>query len=421
MDWYGIEPLAPADPDRALKLAAAARIPLVRQFLARRVADDAVAKGPKGDLTPLVAVLGGASEAVQRDLLSGTREGLRGRKNMKMPTGWAALYSRLAKSDDTALRENAMLLALVFGDPQALLDLRKTAENASAPAARRLVALEALIEQRPADLAPVLQGLLADKGVRRLALRGLATVAHAATPRRVLAVYPDLTGEEKQDAVSTLASRKDYALELLRAVEKKEVARADISAFVARQLHALNDKQVSDKLRQVWGDVRDTAPEKQKQLARYKAMLTPNYMKNADASKGRVIFSKTCQLCHKLYGEGATIGPDLTGYNRSELDYLLVKIVDPSSQIAKDYHMSVVETQAGRVITGIVVERSPKRLVVQTATERIVLPAEEVDSVKESKLSIMPEGQLDALSKEQVRDLLGYLSGKSQVPLPESK
>src|SRR5262249_43813865 len=122
-----------------------------------------------------------------------------------------------------------------------------------------------------------------------------------------------------------------------------------------------------------------------------------------------------------LFGEGNTIGPDLTGYNRAELDYLLVKIIDPSSQVAKDYHMSIVATQDGRVLTGIVVERSPTRLILQTATERIVLAKDDVETVKDSPLSIMPEGQLDALSKEQVRDLIGYLSGKTQVPLPAGK
>jgi putative heme-binding domain-containing protein len=421
LDWYGIEPLVPADAARGLQLAVAARLPLVRQFIARRAVDDAAARGDKGDLRPLVTALSGTNETVQLDLLKGTREALRGRKNMKMPDGWPALYARLAKSDNAALRENGVIVALVLGDPQALLDLRKTAASKSAATAERLAALEALIEKRPADLAPLLHDLLADKAVRRQALRGLGSFAHAGTPQRVLAAYADLNVDEKQDAIAALASRKEYALELLGAVEKKAVARADMSAYIARQLYAMGDKQVSDKLRQVWGEVRDTAPEKQKQLARYKALLTPAFMKNADSRNGRLIFSKTCAQCHKLFGEGNMIGPDLTGYNRAEIDYLLVKIVDPSSQVAKDYHMSIVATQDGRVLTGIIVERSSTRLILQTATERIILAKDDLDEVKDSPLSIMPEGQLEALSKEQVRDLIGYLSGKTQVALPEGK
>src|SRR5207245_1414710 len=130
------------------------------------------------------------------------------------------------------------------------------------------------------------------KAVRGLALRGLGSYSHEATPRRVLAVYPKLTTEERQDAIATLASRKGYALALLRAVEKKRVARADISAYVARQIYALGDRQLRERLRRVWGAVRDSAPEKQKQLARYKARLTPDFMESADPRNGRLLFSK---------------------------------------------------------------------------------------------------------------------------------
>ena len=140
---------------------------------------------------------------------------------MKMPEGWHAIYARLMQSALPAIREHAIVLAVIFGDPQALADLRRMALSPTAPLADRRYALQALIDKRVADLAPVLQDLLADKAVRQTALRGLAAFAHEATPERVLAVYGQLTAEEKQDAIATLASRKDYALELLKAVEKR--------------------------------------------------------------------------------------------------------------------------------------------------------------------------------------------------------
>jgi putative heme-binding domain-containing protein len=390
----------------------------VRRFIARRVVDNVVSQGDKGDLGGLVAALGRSSGEVQIDLLQGAREALRGRKSMKMPAGWPAVYAKLARSEEAAIREHAVVLALIFGDPQALVNLRKTLQTRTAPVAERQAALEALLEKRPADLVTVLHDLLSDKAVRRPALRGLAAYSHPATPKLILARYGELTPEEKHDAVTTLASRKEYALELLSAVEKKVVPRGDISAYLARQLYSLGDRQVTEKLRDVWGEIRDSTPQKKQQIARYKGMLTPAVLKKADLGNGRVVFSKTCQQCHKLYGEGGSIGPDLTGSNRANLDYLLSNIIDPSAEVGQDYRMSVVETQSGRVITGIIVERSPNRLVVQTATEKMVLPREDVDTIKDSPLSMMPEGILDTLSREQVRDLIGYLAGKTQVPLP---
>ena len=418
MLWYAIEPLVASDPSRALVLTLKSDIPLVRQFIARRVADDALAKGVKGDLAPLVAALTLAEGKGQLDLLTGAREALRGRKSFQMPDGWFSAYARLGKSADHAVRENAVALALLFGDPQALADLRKIAVNVSAPAAERVNAIEALVDKRAADLAPLLHDQLADKVTRRAALRGLAAYAHADTAKKILAVYKGLTTDEKFDAVATLAARSENALTLLDAVEAKSVPRGDVSAFVARQMFALNDAKVTARLNVVWGEVRETAADKQKQMAKYKAQLTPAALKAANLANGRLVFAKTCQQCHKLFGEGGTIGPDLTGSNRSEFDYLLSNVIDPSAEVGRDFRMSVVRTADSRVLTGIITERTPARLVVQTATEKMIVALEDVESVKDSVLSIMPEGQLDALTKEQVRDLIAYISGKSQVPLP---
>ena len=416
MYWYGLEPLVPTNPARALGLARTAGVPLVRQFVARRVVDDpAVGRDPAA-LDPLVAALADLPADATLDLLKGARDGLRGRKRLPMPAGWPAVYAVLSKSPVPAVREHAVVLALVFGDPRALADLRATAADATARPAERVAAVEALVENRAPNLAPLLHQLLADKATRRAALRGLAAYPDPATAAKVLAVYADLSPEEKQDAVATLAARTDSAPALLDAVEKKAIPRGDVSAFAARQMYALGDPALTARLRAVWGEVRDTAPQKREQLARYKALLTPAYLKNADLKNGRAVFAKTCQQCHRLFGEGGTIGPDLTGSNRGDLDYLLANLIDPSAEVAADYRMAVVRTTDDRVITGIVVERSAARVVVQTATEKVTLAADDVEAVKESPLSIMPEGQLDALSKEQVRDLIGYLQSKAPPP-----
>jgi len=265
---------------------------------------------------------------------------------------------------------------------------------------------------------PLLHDSLHDEALRAAAIRGLASVPHETTPALLLVLYPKLTPDERHDAVATLSSRKEYALALLDAVAKNAVPRGDISAYAARQMFALGDRRVADRLKDVWGDIRDTAPQKREQLARYKRMLTPAYLKVADLGNGRLVFNKTCQNCHKLFGEGGTIGPDLTGSNRADLDYLLSNVIDPSAEVGRDYKMSIVTLKNERVITGIIVERSRARIVVQTATERVTLASEDVDAIKESALSIMPDGQLDALSREEVRDLIAYVSGKIQVPLP---
>ncbi len=430
MDWYAIEPLVARDPARALNLAVAARIPLLRQFIARRLADDALARETKQPAsTPsrlsehlalwVMTVSQATDPAVQTDLLLGMREGLRGRRSVPRPEGWTQLYPRLAGSVAPVVREHAVMLALLFGDPQAVVDLRAMATTSTLPAAMRQSALEALVGSPAAELPGFLHQILSDRVLTRTALRGLASVPHPDTARMIIARYPEFTADEKAEAIATLASRVPHALALLEAVEQKRIPRTDLSAFVARQIHALGDGPTTARLKAVWGDIRDSAPETRAQMTKLKALLNPNYLLRADPVKGRQLFIKSCHQCHKLYGDGGTIGPDLTGSNRNNLDYLLSNILDPSAEVAQDYRMSIVETVNGRVITGLIVERTPSRIVLQTATDRITLPVEEIEELRPSTQSIMPTGQIDKLSKEEIRDLIGYLAGKSQVALPK--
>jgi putative membrane-bound dehydrogenase-like protein len=421
MYWYTFEPLIPADPQQAMDLALAGKIPLVRRFTARRFVDAELAKGNKADLNLLAETLATAGDAERKDLLTGTREGLQGRKNVVLPKDWPAAYEKLAASRDAEVRESATVLAVIFGDPVALANLKKIAASANAALAERKSALQTLIDKRIEGLPELLFELLKEKPLRAAALRGLATVPHEKTAERILAVYTTLNAEEKADAIATLASRKEYALALLDAVEKKAVPSADVSAFVARQLYAINDAALTERLRKVWGEVRESAPQKQEQIAQYKKLMTPAFLKAADRSNGRLLFSKSCQQCHSLFGEGTKIGPDLTGSNRSNLDYLLSNIIDPSAEVGRDFRMSAVSTLDGRLVTGIILERTPARIVIQTEKEKLTISADDIDAVKDSPLSMMPEGQLEPLTKEQVRDLIGYLAGDKQVPLPMRK
>ncbi len=371
------------------------------------------------DLGPLVQLLGQIDDAeFQLDLLKGMREGLRGRKRLEMPKDWPTVYPKLAKSPNTEVRELARLLALVFDDPQVLKSLRETVMDGKADAATRRTALEALIEKRVDDLAPSLQQLLDDNEVRRIALRGLAAYDDANTPRAVLDRFAKFSPDEKQDAVSTLASRPEFALALLNAVEKKRVERSEISAFTARQIQNLGDEQVQDRLREVWGEIRQTAQNKQELIAKYKQDLTPKNLEKADLSNGRVVFSKTCMKCHKLYGFGGGIGPDLTGSNRNNLDYVLENVLDPSAAIGKDFQLTNITTIDGRLIAGIIAEQNARSVTIQTVNERVVLPREDIEETQIAPISMMPEGQLDMLTKDQIRDLVAYLATSSQVPLP---
>ena len=103
---------------------------------------------------------------------------------------------------------------------------------------------------------------------------------------------------------------------------------------------------------------------------------------------------------------------------RTNVDYLLEDLFDPSAAVAKDFQMELLATSSGRIVTGLVVEENELAVTVQTVNERFVVPQAEIESRKQSELSLMPEGMLQPLTFEQIRDLLAYLSSPSQVALP---
>jgi putative heme-binding domain-containing protein len=292
------------------------------------------------------------------------------------------------------------------------------ADRSAAPIAR-LNALQALAYRKDPALVPVLHGLLKDKQLRAAALRSLATYSDEATPGLVLNQYAVLNAEEKAAAISTLASRSPYALALLDAIEKGQVPRKDISLFTVRQMQALKDRTVNESVTRVWGTVRPATADKRKLMAKYKAELTPPSLKRADRSNGRLIFQQTCASCHVLFGEGGKVGPELTGSQRMNLDYLLENILDPSAIVHKDYQVTTLMLKDGRVITGIVKAEVDQVLMMQTEKELLRVLVADVEERQQSKQSIMPEGLLTKLTDKEVRDLIGYLVSPEQAPLPK--
>ncbi len=416
--WYGVEPLAAADPDRAA-LFVKARIPLVRQNLSRRLASLADDPPATRGLEPLVRVLASSDDAgVQRDVLRGMHEALQGRRPAA-PAGWSAVARKLNASPDAEVRSKAMELSVLFGDPEALAALRKVAADTKAAEAARRSALQALVDRRAEGLLPLLRDLVADRVLRGPALRALAGYADPGTPALILRQYSSFSESEKADAVATLASRPEYALALLDAMEKGEVPRRDLSAFTARQLLALRDSRLTERLNKVWGTLRPPARDKAALLARYQALVSPDRLKKADRSQGRLVFNRTCATCHTLFGEGAKIGPDLTGSQRANPEYVLTKVLDPSAVVSRDYQMTVLTTSAGRTLSGLVKEEDDKLIVLQTPTEVVRIAKRDLESRERSSLSLMPDGILAPLSDAEVRDLVAYLAGPGQAPLPK--
>jgi putative membrane-bound dehydrogenase-like protein len=414
MYWYAAEASVPADVNRAAALAVSAKIPVVREFIARRLA---MMSGSPEAMAAAVDAVGKAGEpAAQVDLLNGIITGLTGQRSFPMPAGWAAVYDALGKSASADVRRRGDELATIFGDPKALSKLRSILADAKAEPDTRQGAMDSLLAAKDAELPPILQSLLGDHLLRGAAIRGLAAYDDAKTPQMILDVYPTLSAPEKRDALNTLAARHSSAQILLASLKSGAIPKGDLTAPTIRNLSTLDDPDINAWIKDNWGSVRATAADKLKEIARLKPLLTAEALVRANPGKGRALFAKTCQQCHTLFDTGANIGPNLTGSNRSNVDYLLENIVDPSAVIGKDYLLTTIKTTDGRVIDGIIKWQTDNSLTIATTTELLTLPRSEIKQTKVSNVSMMPEGLLSGLPDNDVRNLIAYLGGAKQVP-----
>ncbi len=420
MIWYAAEPLAEVDPDRALAwgMVAGAKVPLLRDFMLRRIAGS----GGADAIERLVAGLQKSTEPeMQLTYLNAIRNSLSGQRTAKKPSAWDAAYKQLLSSKNEAVQLQATSLGVTFGDAAAMRALRDRLESSKAPIAERLESLEALVAAKDASLVDSLlklvQGTATNAELREAAIRGMAQYDDARVGPALVGAYKELTSGQRRAAIATLCSRASAAIALLKAIDEKKIDSADLSADMARQLEYIGSDEVKTLLGRVWGQVRKSSEEKTKLIETYKQLVSDSKLPRPDESLGRAVFAKTCQRCHMLYGVGQKIGPDLTGSNRANLDYLLENIVDPSAVMANEYRQSILLTDSGQVITGIVRGETEKAVTVQTAEATVVVPKEEIERRMVSEQSMMPDDQLSQFSDHEKRSLIAYLRAKSQTPL----
>jgi putative membrane-bound dehydrogenase-like protein len=417
MLWYGLSPLAGTDPVALERLVEECALPPTRRLAARCLAESIDTNaGVVARLVGAVALSG--SSAFQADILDGFADGLRGRRKAPRPEGWENLAARLGSRSEAAIRDRVRELSVVFGDGRALDEVRRLALDERAGLDVRRAALQSLIESRPPDLRAVCERLLRVRFLNATAVRGLALFDDPEIGRSLAANYRAFHPSERPAVLDTLVSRTAFAKALLDAMAAGKIPPGELTAFHARQVRSLGDPGLVRKLAEVWGELRDTGPEKRALMTRLKQQLTPATLAAADPRQGRVVFNRLCASCHMLYGQGGPIGPDLTGAGRDNIDYLLENVVDPSATVTADFRMMVVAMQDGRVLNGIVKTRNERTLSLQTQNELLVLDRGEIEGEKPTLASLMPEGQLESLTESEARDLVGYLMGRVQVPLP---
>lgn len=408
--WTGIREL-PAN--ELLQCAHVCRVPQVMKLIARRLAEE-LERNPAGLNTLLAQAADRASQ--QEEILAGILDALKGWRKAPKPAAWDKFVETIGVEQPQA-KAIALQLNVIFGDGQAVAAIRKIAHDEALSIDQRRAALHSLVEANAPTLRADCEKLLNVRGLSLEAVQGLTKFNDSAAARRILGCYATVYPHERPQVIMALVARASFAKELLAMIAAGKIPVADLGPAAARQIRDFNDAALNQQLRQVWGELRDTTADKAKLIAELKARHTPDFLQAADAAKGHQLFVAICGQCHKLFGEGGALGPDLTGSGRHDLNYLFENIVDPSAVVASAYYLNTIEMKDGRVLSGIIAAPTERTLTLRAIGQETVLERSDIKQQKTQPLSLMPEGLLQALPPEQQRDLLAYLKGNGEVPL----
>ncbi|MFO0901588.1 MAG: c-type cytochrome [Pirellulales bacterium] len=146
------------------------------------------------------------------------------------------------------------------------------------------------------------------------------------------------------------------------------------------------------------------------------ATAAADKLKNRDFTRGRRMFAAAaCFSCHRFANEGGMTGPDLTSAGRrySARD-LLEQVLHPSKEINEQFSAIVVETDAGKTYSGVVVNLNGDNVVLNTdltdPNERVTVDRKKIERMERSPLSPMPTGLLNLLTLDEILDLTAYLA-----------
>jgi putative membrane-bound dehydrogenase-like protein len=421
MYWLALEPIVAYDPIHAVEYykndGAMPQMPLSGILLTkimRRVCD---LRDPL-KLDQSIELLGALTEKESPAVLAALNGLIAGQHGKAVPPGPSSvkIIGRFAKFSNPEVAARAQELGALWGDASAMELTLKLVGDASAPVAERIKAIQTARSFKGDAARETLLKLIAGETPEPLtleAIRALGELGGDDVFDPLLANWRRFSPAVKSATADVLVSRRRWAMALLSAVETKAIAASELPLSAARSLAESQDDLIRHRAAQAIGRVRPANADKQKIIAAKKQMILDG---TADRAAGHELAKITCFVCHKLNGEGAEVGPDLTGSGRSSLDALLANVIDPNQIIGKGYENVLIETKDERSVSGRLVEDTPSHVkLLSSGPKEEIVARSNIASLRVSELSVMPEG-LEQMPDADFRNLIGYILNPTAEP-----
>jgi putative membrane-bound dehydrogenase-like protein len=368
------------------------RLALLRELTAiagARQDQDEVA----GLLKSLATLDGNGASRWQMTGLDGLAEGM-GRRGTQLGAFLKALPEGKRSTADLADR----LLA----------QAAKVAADPKADAPERLTALRLMAHAPWTTAEPVLAKLVTDDGpqdVRLAAMRALSAHPRPEVAGLLMKSWPTYTPALRREVSEAMLRQPDRALFLLGEIEAKRVRPGDLDGQRVKQLVSHGKPEIREKAKKL---LQDSQPaERKKVLEQYQAALKLK----GDPKKGQEVFRKNCATCHRLAGIGVDVGPSIADTERTRaVEALLVDILNPNAAIDANYVNYEVTLKNGKVLTGLIAAETAASLTLKRAENQTdTVLRQDIETVRSTGASLMPEGLEKTITVEEMADLLGFL------------
>lgn len=294
------------------------------------------------------------------------------------------------------------IVAAMIRDAQAIAADDKQSVAARVPAIRTLSTAEFN------DVQAVLSKLLLSRepqAVQSAALETLGRFDQPTVPKLIFAAWPSQTPQVRATSIETLFARPQWIAAFLAAVETGVIARADIDPARVVLLQQSNDAAIRDRSKKLFSGT--TLTRRQEVVDAYQKALDLK----GDIERGRLHFRKTCAACHKLEGVGEQLGADLNAIKDRGTAAVLLNILDPNREVKPQFLSYVLVKTDGRTLAGLITAETANSLTLRKAdnTTETVLRVD-IEELKSTGLSFMPEGLEKQLDVAAMADLLAYLN-----------
>jgi putative heme-binding domain-containing protein len=415
--WWALEAKVGAHPDEVLALFESAslwREPLVEKHLLSRLMRRFAQAGTRHDLLACARIFDLSPSADHTQILTdGFAAAFKGRPMTGFPEELVAAMER-HHVDSVAVRLRQL-------GADAVDTALQTIANENASPETRIEALSILSEVSLPKSVPVVLRVVKsarDGAVRTAAIRALQLHDDQGIARALLEQFHSFDAEAQSAALAVLSGRASFALDLAKTVKAGSIKAEVIPPSVVRKMRLHKNDELRQLAAQLWPNVGGASVAVlEKRIAEVAVALREG---TGDPWSGQPLFDQRCGVCHALFGRGGQIGPDLTAFERSNLQNMLLNIVNPNAEIREGYENYLVTTKSGRLLSGFLVERDDRMSVIRGPDgQNTSITADDLEEMKPAGMSLMPEGLLDGLNPQQLRDLFAYLrSTQPLVPKP---